>query len=584
MNSKSSLNLIKKSQTISFNVMKKAHLFIFFVLAATLGHAQTSTSDCEGAIVLCGGIYSEKSAPPGTGNVYEFTGGCNQGLETMSLWYTFTVQEAGNISFIIDPNNDADDYDWGMFNITNGGCAGIVAQDGSSPEVECNSYGSFSGNGPTGISSANGGTGNSNGPGDLNGPAFNADLPVQPGETYAIVVMNWSNSLEGYTIDFTQSTATIYDESVPEIVSVEPLCGNKDFRVIFSEDIVTSTVQPEDFTIANQAGNTNSFATVSPSNPGAFAQTSFVVSLADSLTEGGTYIVSITNVQGNVEDICGNVAIIDTTFEVNIVPPVEYALTINNACNGENGSIEASYISGGTAPIAFEIDGVALDDVSGFGLDSGQYVITVRDSQGCEISETRTVPNHEIELSISPLQDSLSCANPLVQITGVLVTPPQTVSYLWGSITANGVDSLFSLDSLPQTDTPGTYFLTVLETQSGCSDTASTVVSESELAGLDLNLLQFPNVISANNDGKNDSWRPFLLTDPDFDITLIFDEYTLLVFNRWGQKVFDSSEENERLWTPENIPAGSYFYTVSYKSDCGTVVDKQQKGMITVLN
>ena len=118
-----------------------------------------NTGDCEGAIVLCGGVYTEKTAPPGTGNVYEFTGGCNQGTETMSLWYTFTAQEAGTISFVIDPADDLDDYDWGLFDITNGGCAGIIAQDGSSPEVGCNSYGSFTSNGPTGISTANGGTG-----------------------------------------------------------------------------------------------------------------------------------------------------------------------------------------------------------------------------------------------------------------------------------------------------------------------------------------------------------------------------------------------------------------------------------------
>ena len=172
-----------------------------------------STGDCEGAIALCGGIYSENSAPPGIGNVYEYTGACNQGTETMTLWYTFTVQEAGAISFIITPADNQDDYDWGLFDITNGGCPGIVAQDNSSPEVSCNSYGSFNENGPTGISTANGGTGTSNGPGDLNGPAFNADIQAVAGQTFALVVMNWSNSQNGYNIDFTQSTATIYDQN-----------------------------------------------------------------------------------------------------------------------------------------------------------------------------------------------------------------------------------------------------------------------------------------------------------------------------------------------------------------------------------
>jgi hypothetical protein len=132
--------------------------------ASAFAQPPTTTSDCDGAIQLCGGVYTESSAPLGTGNVFEFTGTCNQNLESASLWYTFTVQDPGNLSFVLDPANDFDDYDWGLFNITEGGCAGINAQDGTSPEVNCNSYGTFFGNGQTGISTANGGTGTSNGP------------------------------------------------------------------------------------------------------------------------------------------------------------------------------------------------------------------------------------------------------------------------------------------------------------------------------------------------------------------------------------------------------------------------------------
>ena len=149
--------------------------FIVGIALASDSMGQASTSDCLGAIPLCGGVYTELTAPLGTGNVYEFTGTCNANLESASLWYTFTVQEAGDLSFVLDPATDLDDYDWGLFNITSGGCAGI--ENGESPEVNCNSYGSFTTNGPTGISSTNGGTGTTNGPGDTNGPPFNADLP-----------------------------------------------------------------------------------------------------------------------------------------------------------------------------------------------------------------------------------------------------------------------------------------------------------------------------------------------------------------------------------------------------------------------
>jgi hypothetical protein len=551
---------------------------------ATIKSMEGSTGDCEGAIVLCGGIYTEETAPPGTGNIFEFTGGCNQGNETMSLWYTFTAQEAGTISFVLDPADDLDDYDWGLFDITNGGCAGIVAMDGSSPEVGCNSYGSFASNGPTGISTLNGGTGTSNGPGDLNGPAFNEDLQVQPGQTFALVVMNWSNSQNGYTIDFTQSTAAIYDNSVPEVVSVVPECGNKDFTVIFSEALVNSTVQVEDFTITTPGGNIISFASVSASTVGAANETEFNLSLENGLTEPGVYTVSITNVSGNVEDVCGNFAV-DTSFQVTITAPVTFEYSVTNACNGINGTVEANYISGGNNPVTFELNGVLLDDNSGLGLDSGLYVLKVIDGLGCEIEQEVNIPNHDIELTIPELQDSLSCANPEIKINGVEITPTQTVQYNWIAATSSGTDTLFSQIQNPTTTLPGQYTLYVVEPVSGCRDTAQVEIQESELAGIDLKTLQFPNVLSANGDGINDFWRPFLSAKPDFDVTEIFENYTLTVYNRWRQVVFDSEKENSKYWitTPETL-AGVYFYSVTYKSTCGTVVDANHQGTILVVN
>lgn len=544
----------------------------------------SSTSDCSGSIVLCGGIYTEETAPPGTGSVYEFTGTCNQFTETMSLWYTFTVEETGTISFIIDPAVDADDYDWGLFNITNGGCAGIIAQDGSSPEVGCNSYGSLiTGNGPTGISTANGGLGSTNGPGDLNGPAFNADLQVDSGQTFALVVMNWSNSTDGYTIDFTQSTASIYDASVPEVISVIPQCGNQNFDITFSEALLNSSVQLEDFSIIGPDGNTIPFSSVGSADTAAYSQTNYTLSLDSGLTIAGTYTITITNVSGNVEDICGNLAV-DTTFIINIIAPVSYDFSITNACNGINGSIEATYLNGGTSPISFELDSVLLDEVSGSGLDSGLYVLKVIDGAGCEIIREMIVPNHDIDLSISEFQDSLSCANPAVQIQGVEILPAQTTEYIWTSLTANGSDSLFSQIQNPTTSLPGVYTLYVTEATSACRDSASVIIEESELAGIDLKTLQFPNVISANGDGKNDVWRPYLPLKPDFDVTEIFDTYSLIIFNRWGIPVFDSQKEGTNYWiTSSETTAGMYYYAVSYKSDCGTIIDDSHQGSILVI-
>src|SRR5690606_12138412 len=105
----------------------------------------------------------------------------------------------------------------------------------------------FGVNGPTGISSADGGSGNENGPGNLNGPPFNADLQVVAGETYVLMVSNWSGTSNGYTLDFNNSTAGFLDEIPPEIESIEPTCN--DVIVTFTENISCTTVNLADFNL-----------------------------------------------------------------------------------------------------------------------------------------------------------------------------------------------------------------------------------------------------------------------------------------------------------------------------------------------
>lgn len=528
---------------------------------------------------MCGGLYTELSAPLGTGNVYEFTGTCNQSLESASLWYTFTVQEAGDLSFILDPANDVDDYDWGLFNITSGGCAGI--QDGSSPEVNCNSYGSLVTNGPTGISSINGGTGTSNGPGDVSGPPFNADLPVLTGQTYALVVMNWTGSPDGYTIDFTQSTANIYDQTPPYVVGVVPDCANQEFYIAFSENVVTSTVEPGDLQFISSQGEIYPCTTVVPDQLGALSQNTFTIGFGAGIGEGGTFTLNVTDLFGNIEDACGN-TVVDTTFEVELVPPPAFELEATTACNGANGAIQADQTSG-VVPAEFLVGGNAMPGGFLSGLDAGVHTVTMIDASGCTVDQQITVPDHELHVSIPHEQEALSCANPLVQIEGVTIIPAQDVQYVWTALLPGDTITGFSTSPAPQVSEVGIYSLLVTEPVSGCTDVAQVGILESTIVNLDLSTLSFPNVISPNGDGKNDIWQPFLASNPELNVMSLFDSYQLSVFDRWGIPVQQSDQGGQRTWNASGATEGTYFYTVSYSADCGARVEGERNGMVTVL-
>jgi hypothetical protein len=125
------------------------------------------------------------------------------------------VQNSGDLSFVLTPNNITEDYDWAVYNLTNASCADIFSNPALS--VSCN----FSADG--GATGPNGGSASTSQ--GAAGTPFNATIPVVAGETYVINVSNYSTSVNGYTLDLTNSTASIYDNTPPRILSVNSFNG-----------------------------------------------------------------------------------------------------------------------------------------------------------------------------------------------------------------------------------------------------------------------------------------------------------------------------------------------------------------------
>ena len=550
-------------------------LITFGILLLSIhSYSQSSISDCDGAIVLCNDVYSEDQASFNTGNLVEFTGNCNGFLEQSSVWYTFTVQENGTLAFTLTPNTLSDDYDWGLFDISTGGCAGIGS---TSLEVSCNSWGTFSGNnGPTGISSAQGGTANTGGPGDLNGPPFNADLNVTAGTTYALVVMNWTNSLDGYTIDFGESTASLYDNVPPAPLSVEVSCSNNSLTLNFSEPIVSSSVQTLDFAITDPNGLPLD-VTGAITFGGNIQDDQIVIDLSESLQIEGTYTLTITDATGLVEDACGNLGEGSITFEV--VNLLTFEIATTTACNGDNGSITIENIEGGNAPYTYEINGNPQGSEAFLNLSNGNYEIAVVQQNGCTITQSVTVPNSLITLSI-PLQDTLSCLNAELSILNVDVQGDAPFTFEWTSTLGMGIKEGANSIS-PIINLPGIYTLEVTNSD-GCTDEAVVEIVEGELAIVDLSTIVFPNVFTPNGDALNPNWKPFLRSNPALDLLQVLDEYKLVVYNRWGAEVFNTNG-TPKEFDANDLSDGTYFYHVEYATNCGNGDGGIKEGTIYVL-
>jgi gliding motility-associated-like protein len=386
--------------------MRNALKYVPCVAIAILSSLSVfSQSDCNSAIPLCNDFYSETSASLNTGSVYEYTGDCNTG-EFASMWYVFTAQTTGTLGFVIDPNVDADDYDWGLFDITNTGCAGIGV---NAPVVSCNSYGSFGSNGPTGISTANGGSGNSNGPGDLNGPAFNADLNVVVGQTFALCVMNWSQSFDGYSIDFGGSTAALYDNISPNLDIVSTVCNQGGIQVIFDEPIQVSSVSPNDFMITGPNGNVTILSAL-PEDPNAESDQTILLQTAVMNLPPGDYQLTLTSTAGYLTDACANIATGSFNFTIAASTLSVSAGDDVQLCPGESvilnatGDFTSVQWLNGPASAQYEVSA------------AGNYQVTAS-ANGCELSDNVQVTM----IAVQPWNlgdDTTECSNqPLVYNT-----------------------------------------------------------------------------------------------------------------------------------------------------------------------
>ena len=96
--------------------------------------------------------------------------------------------------------------------------------------------------------------------------------------------------------------------------------------------------------------------------------------------------------------------------------------------------------------------------------------------------------------------------------------------------------------------------------------------------------IQFPDVFTPNNDGKNDTFEPYQF--PFIKCPRFVNSLTFTVFNRWGKVVFDGSGASNPSWNGrvDGEPAPSEVYTYYIELEvpqCDTPIFK--KGDVTLL-
>jgi len=107
---------------------------------------------------------------------------------------------------------------------------------------------------------------------------------------------------------------------------------------------------------------------------------------------------------------------------------------------------------------------------------------------------------------------------------------------------------------------PGRYLVTLITTSDkGCKDTtAKEIIVKDDFS------IYLPNAFSPNNDGMNETYKAVF-----YNIS----NYEMEIFDRWGEKVFTTSEPGQG-WDGtvqgSESPQGIYVYKVTYLAKTGT--------------
>ncbi len=199
---------------------------------------------------------------------------------------------------------------------------------------------------------------------------------------------------------------------------------------------------------------------------------------------------------------------------------------------------------------------------------AGVYTLTIKDILGDCVFYTEKI-NYIIKQTPSAI---ISTTSPVCEGEKWSIIADtagnNNAQYTWQTPTGSK-DSIGIVIPIIQNTNAGTYTLTI--TLDGCSATNSF-----ELVVLSLSGIELSNIITPNEDGKNDNWELSKFSN---------EKMSLVIYNRWGNLIAETSTLpyawNGKDKNGNKVTDGVYFYILTYK-DC-KAKDIEKKGFITLI-
>ncbi len=251
----------------------------------------------------------------------------------------------------------------------------------------------------------------------------------------------------------------------------------------------------------------------------------------------------------------------ETSRIINPLAPGQYKVSINNGFCYSSDSAILSNIDPGLdigrdtsfcGPFNFNIQ--PTKNYSSYLWNNGAYnrintlsqgglvKVTIMSTEGCFQSDSLMLINYPLNRS-NILGDTLACTSSILDL---VVSSNST--YVWN--TGENTQRI--------TTQEGGIFSVIVTDTNGCNDTVFHKITKNPNALP--NEVFMPNAFTPNGDKLNENY-------PESKFQDIHAYYNLMIFNRWGEKLFETNTPSQN-WDGHNLGTlcqnGVYMYTVNY--------------------
>jgi gliding motility-associated-like protein len=500
---------------------------------------------------------------------------------------TVNITAGGNCCILpsTSPNNPCPNIAVNSSNVTNVNCFGqstgaatVNASGGLAPYTYSWVPGNLTGATQTGLAA---GTYTVNVLDANNCPGTATVTITQPASALAVTTSS-TNSVCGSSTG--SATASVNGGSIPYTYSWSPSGGTNNTANNLSAGIYTVTVTDANgcttsgnVTVANSNGPSLSLVSSNDASCFGLSDGSAVVS-----GSGGTGVLTYNWTPGNLTGASQNALVAGTytvqvtdnanctaVVSVTINSPSQINVTesiVNINCSPQTTGSISTTVTGGVGPYNYAWNPGGSTSPGLTNIAAGNYSLTVTDANGCTTNENYTVTTTgSIPIDIVPTSAFITQGDSVqLTVTGSAIT------WSWTPPTGLSCTDCENPIASPQTTTIYTVTGTDFE---GCSGTAEITIVVDPICGD----VFVPTVFTP--DGNGYTANNMICVYGNCIVS-----FNYVVFNRWGEKVFESSDQStcwDGKYKDKPLNSGVFAYKFSALLQNGQSIE--QSGNLTLI-